>query len=499
MSTKFLTLGEAAVRVLTEAGEPLHYGEITRRILDQGLAESGSKTPAASLGAEITVDIKRHGKASRFVWVRPGVYGLRSWDAHSSAVSEQVADVDKPEQRVRIPLYPAHSEVRLVLPIWVGKPRTQVTHLQATIDALRGTPQEPVDWTNPNQWIPERLTGDDQALAMEIWQKSKMQVNPRHVYGHWLLARGYHLLGERPNGTLYLTEQGEEFLKNPDGTTELLIDESEGLLKLLSLVAAHGPARVSELEAEWREYLQRWSAFGSESTIKDTLRRRLRNLLLRELISRSTAQYSVTDAGLAYLRRVDGEDAAVSDQKEQLLTLVKQHNDSIRDSVHALLAAMDPIALEHLVKRMLEAMNYDNVTVTTPTNDKGVDVVADIELGITSVREVVQVKRHKKTIQRKDLDALRGSLHRFGAVRGTIITTGLFARGTREAAFERGAAPITLIDGDKFVDLLIEHSLGVKKEPITMLEIDPEAFAGFEEMLGGLPEGDYSKLGEEHD
>ena len=44
-------------------------------------------------------------------------------------------------------------------------------------------------------------------------------------------------------------------------------------------------------------------------------------------------------------------------------------------------------------------------------------------------------------------------------------------------------APITLIDGAKLVDLLIEHSLGVKKELITMLEIEHEAFAGDKEML----------------
>lgn len=475
MSAKKLSLSEAAVRVLTDAGEPLHYREITRRMLDQGLVESGSKTPAASLSAVIAVDIQSHGKASRFVRVRPGVYGLRSWELASTP--EHAAEVVEPEQRVRIPLYPAYSEVRLVLPIWAGKPRTQVTHLRATIGELRGTPQEPVDWTNPDQWIPERLTGDDQTLALETWQKSKKQVNPRHVYGHWLLARGYHLLGEHADGTLYLTEHGQDFLKNPGGATELLIDDGEGLLKLLSLVAAHGPARVSEFEAEWREYLQRWSAFGSESTIKDTLRRRLRNLLMRGLISRSTGQYSVTDTGLAYLRRVDDTDAPVSDQEEQLFTLVKQHNDAIRDSIHALLSSMDPYAVEHLVKRLLEAMDYENVEVTARSNDKGVDVLADIELGITSVREVVQVKRHKKTIQRKDLDALRGSLHRFQAVRGTIITTGVFSRGTREAAFESGAPPITLIDGEKFVDLLIEHGIGVRKEPVILLELDHDAFS----------------------
>ncbi len=128
-------------------------------------------------------------------------------------------------------------------------------------------------------------------------------------------------------------------------------------------------------------------------------------------------------------------------------------------------------------------MSYDNVSVTSRSGDGGVDVVADIELGITSVREVVQAKRHKRTIQRKDLDALRGSLHRFRAVRGTIIATSKFSKGTREAAFEPGAAPITLIDGEKLVDLLIAHGIGVRKKTLEVLDLDPAAFAEVEESL----------------
>jgi len=138
---------------------------------------------------------------------------------------------------------------------------------------------------------------------------------------------------------------------------------------------------------------------------------------------------------------------------------------------------------EHLIKRLLEEMNYDNVTVTSPSSDGGVDVVADIELGITSVREVVQAKRHRGTIQRKDLDALRGSLHRFDAVRGTIITTSNYSKGTLEAAFEQGAAPITLIDGEKLIDLLITHSIGVRKKTLEVLELNAAAFAEVEESL----------------
>ena len=127
---------------------------------------------------------------------------------------------------------------------------------------------------------------------------------------------------------------------------------------------------------------------------------------------------------------------------------------------------MDPFAFEGLVKTLLEAMDYEDVEVTSKSGDGGVDVIGRIQLGITEVVEVVQVKRHARNIQRSVMDALRGSLHRFGAVRGTIITTGGFARGTKEAAFEPGAPPITLIDGDRLIDLMLDHDIGVSKRRV---------------------------------
>ena len=60
---------------------------------------------------------------------------------------------------------------------------------------------------------------------------------------------------------------------------------------------------------------------------------------------------------------------------------------------------MDAFAFEHLVKRLLEEMDYQNVEVTTRSRDGGVEVIAEIELGITSVREGVQAKRHKRTLE----------------------------------------------------------------------------------------------------
>ena len=74
------------------------------------------------------------------------------------------------------------------------------------------------------------------------------------------------------------------------------------------------------------------------------------------------------------------------------------------------------------------------------------------------------------------MDTLRGCLHRFDAFQGTIITLSNFSKGTKEAAFERGAAPITLINGDKLLDLLVENNIAVKKRTLEYFTVDPEYF-----------------------
>ena len=381
------------------------------------------------------------------------------------------------EQRVRVPWFPIYRKVRHLLQIWSGRSKKQITGLQATLGKLRGTPQKPVAWTDPDTWIPERLSGDDQDLAWTIWTKSGKTVNPRYTDGQWHLIQKYELLEDATDGNLRLTRGGQNFINHERGKTEAFLDEQEGLIKLLTLVANNGPTRASGILEEWTEYLNRYSSpFSSPSTLRDTLRRRLRNLLDRGLVGRKGTMYSVTDLGLAYLRQVGTEETLGGDEKQELWSLAKKQETSVRESLRDLLINMEALAFEHLVKRLLEEMGYQNVEVTPPSGDGGVDVIADIELGITSVREVVQAKRHRRTIQRKELDALRGSLHRFNAVRGTIIATSQFAKGTKKAAFESGAAPITLIDGDKLIDLLIEHDIGVRKQTLKVLTIDYEAF-----------------------
>ncbi len=83
---------------------------------------------------------------------------------------------------IRLPTY---SELREFMRIIAGISRAAVTEMHDRIYEQRGTPQSPVDWSNPDQWIPERLSGNDAQLALRIWHESDGRVNPRYV--HWLL------------------------------------------------------------------------------------------------------------------------------------------------------------------------------------------------------------------------------------------------------------------------------------------------------------------------
>ena len=66
---------DAAAVVLGEADGPLHYREISERILERGLWQTSGKTPWDTVNARLAVDIKR-GADSRFRRVAPGMFTL---------------------------------------------------------------------------------------------------------------------------------------------------------------------------------------------------------------------------------------------------------------------------------------------------------------------------------------------------------------------------------------------------------------------------------------
>jgi restriction system protein len=223
------------------------------------------------------------------------------------------------------------------------------------------------------------------------------------------------------------------------------------------------------------------SKVQQESVVKGFLYRRIKNLLDRKLIEREGQRYRLTRRGEEYLESlVSGPPDAGQNRTRELLTGIERFNRSQREMLRERLENMAPYAFERLICDLLTEMGYDDVEVTLPSNENGVDVKAVAQFGITTINEVIQVKRHRANIQRPVLDMLRGSLHRFKAQKGTIITTGDYGKGAKDSAFEMGAAPITPINGETLIDLLIQHEIGVKKKTVDYYEFDESAFQPIE-------------------
>lgn len=389
------------------------------------------------------------------------------------------------------PWLPTYSQLRGYLTAIDGVMASELEQLWSVVWELRGTPQEPVSWDDPEQWIVERLTGPMQSLAMQVWSKSKQTVNPRYMRGSAIVVGRYDLAEESDDGKWVITAAGRDLLDTQFGATEKGIDLQEGMAEIMQSVQAKPNARRGDFLPEWREYVTSHSDARKESVVKHLLHTRLQSLLDRKLVERDGQRYRLTKRGEDYLNALtSGLPVSEQSRTQTVIRSVEDFNRTQRDLLRERLESMNPFAFEQLICDLLTEMGYDDVEVTQPTNDKGVDVKAVAQFGITTINEVIQVKRHRANIQRTVLDMLRGSLHRFKAQKGTIITTGDFGKGAKDAAFEMGAAPITLINGDTLIDLLIQHGIGLKKKTIEYYEVDEEVFQAVPEEAVDIEEQD---------
>lgn len=150
---------------------------------------------------------------------------------------------------------------------------------------------------------------------------------------------------------------------------------------------------------------------------------------------------------------------------------VARHNQKIKETLHKHLHEIDPKEFEYLIAALLDKIGFENVEVVGGSGDGGVDLVGALTVGgITNVKTVIQAKRYKNTIGSKVIRELRGSAEL--TKRGLIITTADFSKDAVEEADQPNKMPISLVNGERFVDLLIEHEVGIKKTGVEILSID---------------------------
>lgn len=159
------------------------------------------------------------------------------------------------------------------------------------------------------------------------------------------------------------------------------------------------------------------------------------------------------------------------------LLAIQNQNDFVKQKLIERIQEMDPFQFEYLVAELLRRIGYEQVEVTKRSGDKGIDVVGNLTVGgLTNVKTVIQVKRYKSgnNISGKYITQLRGSAE--VDQRGLIITTSEFTRDAIEESKAINKMPVALVNGQKLLELLFQHKVGVKENVVSVYSIDAELF-----------------------
>ena len=153
---------------------------------------------------------------------------------------------------------------------------------------------------------------------------------------------------------------------------------------------------------------------------------------------------------------------------------IQRKNAEVRRQLRERLGDLHPRIFEEVIGELLAGVGYEDVEVTKYVGDGGIDVRATLTVGgVTRVQTAIQVKRWAKNVSGRTVRELRGALGPHE--RGLIITLSGFTRDAVADATSETRMPISLVDGDRLLDLLIEHDIGVIRRKVTVYELDEEA------------------------
>lgn len=170
----------------------------------------------------------------------------------------------------------------------------------------------------------------------------------------------------------------------------------------------------------------------------------------------------------------------VKSPDEILDETIKKLNDQLANSLMASILSIEGRAgdtfFEKLVTELVEKMGYGEGRVTSASNDNGIDgIITTDKLGFDPI--LIQAKRYSLDHQvgRPEMQAFAGAM---GSVtRGVFITTSSFSKPAIEFANGYPHATISLIDGKKLTELMIEYNLGVSEErTIHLKKLDSDYF-----------------------
>jgi len=166
---------------------------------------------------------------------------------------------------------------------------------------------------------------------------------------------------------------------------------------------------------------------------------------------------------------------------EETEEIIEEPMDNSNEELLDILKGISWVGFEHLCKRLLRELGFDDLEVTQRSRDEGIDGYGKLITNqIISTRVGFQCKRYKGTVPRASVGEFRNAiLSRVD--KGIMITTGTFSEAAKGEANRDGVIPIELIDGERLVKLFENVELGLKPTR-TVYEIDHKFFEEYKEM-----------------
>ena len=159
-------------------------------------------------------------------------------------------------------------------------------------------------------------------------------------------------------------------------------------------------------------------------------------------------------------------------------TTLEESEEAARHAILDYLAGISPYTLQDLVGKLLQAMGYHLVWIAPKGRDGGLDLLAQGDpLGVKGPRIKGQVKRRDQKTTEDELRSFLSLIEQDDV--GLYISLGGFTRDAEESA-RRASRRITLIDGDGFLDLWVEHYDRVDEDGRQLLPIKPVYFLDLE-------------------